>query len=259
MRVHIILADRMVNDRAKCLRSGCCTRLRPITFQSGLVPNIAQINPAEFVELVQPMLETQDVTGLLAMLRARWTSDQIKSILSSSHADARKVATLALGLVGARCCIPSVAEQLQDSDPMANEMAEHALWSIWFRCGSETANDLLTRGANAMDHRDFAEAESLFNSAIEADSTFAEAYNQRAIVHYLQEKFGPSIADCKEAVERMPCHFGAWAGMGHCHAHLGQLPDAIRCYHKALEINPHLHCLSVAIKQMQKHLDLDRD
>ena len=223
------------------------------------MPNIDPINPAEFVELVQPMLETQDVSGLLAMLRSRWSSDQIKSILSSAHADARKVATLALGLVGARCCIPSLAKQLQDVDPTANEMAEHALWSIWFRCGSPDANCQLTRGAAAMDRRDYDQAEALFNAAIETDPSFAEAYNQRAIVHYLQERFELSIADCDMAVERMPCHFGAWAGMGHCHAHLGQLTDAIRCYHKALEINPHLLCLSVAVKQMQRHVDMAGD
>lgn len=217
--------------------------------------HIAPLNPVEFVELVEPLLEKQDVSGLLIMLRSRWSSDQIKSILSSSHADARKVATLALGLVGARCCIPSLIQQLHDVDPMANEMAEHALWSIWFRCGSEAANSLLTRGAAAMDRREYEQAEALIESAIEADPTFAEAYNQRAIVHYLQERFEPSIADCKEAIQRMPCHFGAWAGMGHCHAHLGQLPDAIRCYRKAMEINPHLKCLDVAVQEMQGHVD----
>ncbi len=223
----------------------------------GLVPNVALINPAEFVELVEPLLARQDVSGLLAMLRLRWSSDQIKSILSSSHADARKVATLALGLVGARCCIPSLAEQLQDADPMANEMAEHALWSIWFRCGSPEANCLLTRGASAMDQRDYAKAATLFTAAIETDPSFAEAYNQRALVYYLQEKFEPSIADCKEAIKRMPCHFGAWAGKGHCHAHLSQFSDAIRCYREALEINPHWLCLSLAIQEMQSHLELD--
>jgi tetratricopeptide (TPR) repeat protein len=218
------------------------------------VSHTSQINPAEFVERVQPLLENQDFQGLLKLLRTSWSSDQIKELLSCKCGDARKVATLALGLVGARCCIPSLADQLQDPDPLANQMAEHALWSIWFRCGSECANTLLTRGAAAMDARDFETAEELFTEAIKADPAFAEAYHQRAIVRCLTERYGESVADCQEVVQRMPCHFGAWAGMGHAHAHLGQLPDAIRCYVKALKINPHLECLGECVKELRKQL-----
>jgi len=36
----------------------------------------------------------------------------------------------------------------------------------------------------------------------------------------------------------MPCHFGAWAGLGHCYAHEGRLAEAVEAYERALEINP---------------------
>ena len=226
-------------------------------FIPDVVLNVEPIHPVDFVERVQPLLERQDFQGLLALLRSRWTSDQIKELLHCSHADARKIACLALGFVGARCSIPLVADQLKDPDPMANQMAEHALWSIWFRCGTPVANGLLTHGAAAMDDRDFKQAEQLFTAAIQADPTFAEAYNQRAILHYLQERYEASIADCKQAVERMPCHFGAWAGLGHCHAHLWQTCDAIRCYRRTLQINPHLECIAEAVKELQRHQEND--
>lgn len=216
------------------------------------MPNLEPINPVEFIERVQPLLERQDMPGLLGLLKSRWSYDQLKQLVSSGHPDARKVACLAVGLVGGPCCIPSLARQLLDPDPLLNEMAEHALWSIWFRCGTPEANCLLTRGAAAMDRREFDCAERLFTQAIHADPTFAEAYNQRAIVHYLQERFEPSLEDCAQVVERMPCHFGAWAGMGHCHAHLGHIPQAIRCYRKALELNPHLSCLAEAIRELEQ-------
>jgi tetratricopeptide (TPR) repeat protein len=53
----------------------------------------------------------------------------------------------------------------------------------------------------------------------------------------------------------MPCHFGAWAGMGHCHAHLERISEAIECYEKALSINPHLHCIKETIRELKKRLD----
>ena len=216
--------------------------------------NVAPINPREFIESVEPLLEQKDFSGLLTLLRSRWSPDQIKNVLCCSNPDARKVATLAIGLVGPKCSIPLLVQRLQDIDPMANEMAEYALWSIWFRCGNDDANCKLTRGVAALGRRDYAEASQLFTAAIESDPTFAEAYNQIAIVHYLQEQYTESIAFCRQAVDRMSCHFGAWAGMGHCHAHLGELREAIDCYQKALEINPQLKCLAGAIDDMRQHL-----
>jgi tetratricopeptide (TPR) repeat protein len=113
----------------------------------------------------------------------------------------------------------------------------------------------LCRGSKALNRRDFDRAMEHFSRAIELDPTFAEAYNQRAIVHYLREAYEDSIADCLRTIERMPCHFGAWAGMGHCHAHGGRLAEAVRCYEKALKINPHLEGARQAVQEMRGPLD----
>ena len=49
----------------------------------------------------------------------------------------------------------------------------------------------------------------------------------------------------------MPCHFGAWAGLGHCYAHEGQLVDAVEAYERALEINPHLDGIRQAVAELR--------
>jgi tetratricopeptide (TPR) repeat protein len=209
------------------------------------------IHPDEFVAAVKPLLERQDLCGLLQFLKARWQPEQIVELLKSRHCDARKVAALALGLVGGKCCLGPLSEQLKDPDPIVNEMAEHALWSIWFRSGSCEANHQLAKGAQAMERQEMPEAIRHFTRAIEIDPKFAEAYNQRAIAHYLLEDFDESIADCHRTTDLMPCHFGAWAGMGHCHAHTGRLQQALECYQKALSINPHLECLVEACEELK--------
>ena len=211
------------------------------------------IEPNQFVQLVEPLLESKDMDGLLGLLQSHWTSSEISELLAGDHADARKVALLALGLVGEPCCTEELAGQLRDPDPMINDMAEHALWSIWFRSGRNgQANRQLMRAAQAMSCRDFATALECCNEAIRLDPEFAEAYNQRAIVHYLEERFQQSIQDCWRATERMPCHFGAWAGMGHCYAHLGRHRQALESYERALEINPHLQCVQQAVRELRK-------
>jgi tetratricopeptide (TPR) repeat protein len=216
---------------------------------------LLSIDPDTFVARVQPLLEKRDMPGLLAMLKSNWSKEQIVSLLSGRHCDARKVAAQALSLVGCKGCIPEIAKQLKDPDPMVNQMAEHALWNIWFRCGSAEANEHLARGTQQINDRAFASAIEHFDEALACDPDFAEAYNQRAIAHFLQEHYRDSIADCQRAVELMPCHFGAWAGLGHCYAHLEELSAAKRSYERALAINPHLECVRESVEQLQRRLE----
>ncbi len=216
---------------------------------------IEEIQPEQFIDAVKPLLESQDYPGLLSLLKQRWTATQIVDLLKSPHCDARKVAALALGLVGGVCCLGPLSEQLKDPDPVVHGMAEHALWSIWFRSGCPTANCHMSSGAKAMDAQNYGEAIAHFSRAIEVDPSFAEAYNQRAIASYLLERFEDSIKDCRKTVELMPCHFGAWAGLGHCHAHEGRLEDALESYRHALSINPHLECLDETCEEIRRQLN----
>ena len=214
----------------------------------------AAIDPNEFIRAVQPVLERQDLTGLLSLLHSRWSCDQIRSLLHSDHLDAKKVALLAIGLVGPPKTVPELAVELRHPDRMVNEMAEHALWSVWFRCGTPQANHELARGAQAIERRDFDHATKHFTRAIELCPDFAEPYNQRALANYLRERYEESVSDCQNAVERMPCHFGALAGLGHCHAHLGNAREAIEAYERALEVNPHLECIRQTIEHLRENL-----
>lgn len=198
------------------------------------------IEPCDFVRAVQPVLEKRDLQGLHELLKSRWSAEQIVSLLASDDCDARKIAALSLSLVGCHHCLPALARQLKDPDPIVNQMAEHAIWAIWFRGDSPEANHQLFRGAQALGRRDFEHAIAHFDRAISISPSFAEPYNQRAIARFLLEDYRAAIPDGQKTVELMPIHFGAWAGMGHCHAHLGDLPQALQCYRRALAINPHL-------------------
>jgi tetratricopeptide (TPR) repeat protein len=212
---------------------------------------VTPIDPNEFIRAVQPLLERNDVNGLPKLLHSRWTCDQIRSLLHSDHLDAKKVALLAIGMVGDARVVPELAVELKHPDKLVNELAEHALWMVWFRSGTPRANHELARGAQAIERRDFDHAIKHFNRAIEASPDFAEPYNQRAIANYLRERYEESIGDCQKAVERMPFHFGALAGLGHSQAHLGRVAEAIASYQRALEVNPHLDCIRESVEHLR--------
>ena len=199
------------------------------------------IDPTAFVDQVRPHLRANDHAALLGLLRARWSPGQIAALLADPDPDARKVAALSLGLIGSTREVDGLCRRLADADPVVRQMAEHALWSIWFRSGSTpAANADLCRGARALAARRFDLAVTHFDAALDADPQFAEAYNQRAIAHYLRDDYAASVADCRRAVELMPCHFGAWAGLGHCYLHTGHSREALRAYRRALAVHPHM-------------------
>jgi tetratricopeptide (TPR) repeat protein len=209
------------------------------------------IEPCEFVQAVQPLLESRDVQGLATLLRSRWTKDQLITLLRGRDTDARKVAMVALSLVGCRECLCELVHHLKDPDPIVNQVAEHAVWSIWFRLGPPQANCQVHKGVQALNGHRYDEAVEHFTQAIQIDPEFAEAWNQRAVAFYLMEKYRRSLADAHRAVALNPYHFGAWSGIGHCYAHVGKYIEAIEAYQRALEINPHLGCLAEAIEELR--------
>lgn len=211
----------------------------------------ATIDPQLFVELVRDPLQRRDTDALAALIQKRWSQDQIVRLLDSPDPDARKLAALALGFVGDARSVTCLASCLNDPDPMVNQMAEHALWTVWFRCGSIPAQERVQLGSDYLSQKLLHRALDQFTEAIRLDPTYAEARNQRAMAHYLLEDYAGAIEDGEAAVQLMPTHFGAWSGLGHCYAQQGDTRRALRCYRRALGINPYLHCIRQIANEIQ--------
>jgi len=79
---------------------------------------------------------------------------------------------------------------------------------------------------------------SNFTRAIQIDPKFRRGVYQRAIAHYLSEDLTNRLRDCHMAVQLMPCHFGAWAGLGHGHAHEGRFKEALKCFTRKGVVDP---------------------
>lgn len=211
----------------------------------------SSIDPTDFMRRVRPLLERRDAEGLLRLIRERWTCDEVRSLLRTADVDVRKVATLCAGLIGDAACIPVLVERLHDADPTIVHVAEHSLWSIWFRGGSTAANERLVCGVRAVTQKQYAKAIACFDDCVCLCPGFSEAYNQRAIARFLSEDYERSIEDCRDTVRLMPQHFGAWAGMGHCHAQLDRLGEALSCYEHALRIHPRLDGIDAVVTHLR--------
>ncbi len=122
--------------------------------------------------------------GLLELLKAKWRPEQIRDLLRSRHCDAKKVALLALALVGPTCCTEELSHQLQrflirSSTTSLNAPLGH-LAPQWQNARSQTSSSATAAKLKALGTRNFPRAIEIFSQAIRVDPDFAEAYNQRA-------------------------------------------------------------------------------
>lgn len=214
----------------------------------------AAVAPEELVARLRPALSNGDLKDVLEWVQRKCTPIQLATLLQDPSPDTRKVAALAMGMIGDKTCVKPLAIALHDADVMVARVAEHALWAIWFRIGKPRAVCLVKCGNTHLNHGNYESAIAKFTQAIQEDPDFAEAYNQRAIAHYLSEQYGKSIDDCRQALARMPQHFGAMAGMGHCYAHQGEWKQARHCYRLALAIHPHLDGVVASLDQIDQLL-----
>jgi tetratricopeptide (TPR) repeat protein len=135
---------------------------------------------------------------------------------------------------------PAVAALLHADDAELVALAEATLWQVWSRSGDPAVDALFAEGMQALEAQDWLGAVTAFSRVVEAAPAFAEGWNKRATARYLATHYASAIADCEEVVRLNPHHFGALSGQGLCHAALGQLREAARCFRRALQVHPRL-------------------
>jgi len=203
------------------------------------------------IELVSPALREGQADAIAETVLARWQPRQLCPLLEHEEVDVRRVAAITVGLVGAGSVADGLLRALHDPDLQVNRMAEHGLWSIWFRSCVPRAAEPFRAGIGMMAQDRYGCAIRCFREAQTLDGSFAEAFNQCAIAHFFLREWEDSLEDCRETLNRIPRHFGALSSMGHCYTQLGQLSRAARCYREALQINPRMRGIRTAVERIE--------
>ncbi|MBX6316665.1 MAG: tetratricopeptide repeat protein [Isosphaeraceae bacterium] len=207
------------------------------------------------VDYYETFLRDQDLGTFRANVSSRYTEGTLSRLLQADDVQSRRAAVLALGLIGSYQCNEALARALRDHDPAVRELAQGALWAIWFRADAPENNAMLLQVRELNDRRRFAEAEALATRLIQRAPLFAEAYNQRAIALFSQERFAESAADCRRTLELNPYHFGALSGLGQCDLRLGRRQEALRTFRRALKIQPYSEGLRAMIATLEAEGD----
>ncbi len=132
------------------------------------------------------------------------------------------------------------------------QVVEARIWALWLQSGRADIDDLLARGGEAMNRRNFGEALARFNEVMEKDPEFAEGWNRRATLYFLMGDYEASIADIQSTLALEPRHFGALSGLGLVNIRLERFGAAIEAFEEALKVNPHMPGAKQNIKLLRR-------
>lgn len=121
-----------------------------------------------------------------------------------------------------------------------------ALWALWTDAPDEVAQAMLDRGMAKRRSYDFLGAKSDLDKLVEYCPDYAEGYNQRAFVSFLQQDFEPALVDLDRTIALSPTHVGALSGRALTLLGLGRKDEAREALDAALELNPWLSERSLA-------------
>jgi len=173
-------------------------------------------------------------------------------LLSAEEPLSRRAAAFALGIVGQMASNPALAQALSDDgDDQVRRFSADSLWEIWFRGDApEQAREL----RQALSLPDFSQQIAALDDVVREYPSFAEAYNQRAILNCRRGQHVAAVADCEHVLRLNPHHFGAASGMGQCYLRMNRPHAALRSFSQALQINPNLTHLNDTIQSLKEAL-----
>jgi tetratricopeptide (TPR) repeat protein len=187
---------------------------------------------------------------------SRYTEGTLQRLLDCPEVITRRAAVVALGLAGTMASNGLVAEMLHDTDTRVRQFAADALWLLWFRADQPENNRELQRLMRVANGKksDPEKALAGLTALLAKAPRFAEAYNQRAILHFRAENYDRAIADCEKVLRLNAHHFGAASGLAKSYWELRKPRAALKAYRHALRINPGMDDVRQAIRFLEKVL-----
>ena len=151
--------------------------------------------------------------------------------------------------------------QLKNTKTLSSaQIVEKKIWEIWLIHPSDDRRgfrltELLTQGSRLMNMGELNKAYELFTAIIATEPDWSEAWNKRATVLYLMNRYQSSLDDIKITLTLEPRHFGALSGQALNYIELRQYEKAIESYRAAQKIYPLLESATKMIPELQQTLN----
>ena len=148
--------------------------------------------------------------------------------------------------------------QLKNSKNLSSaQIVEKKIWEMWLVHPSDDRRgfrltELLIQGSRLMNMGELNKAYKLFTTIIATEPDWSEAWNKRATVLYLMDRYQSSLDDIKITLALEPRHFGALSGQALNYIELKQYEKAIKSYEAAQKIYPLLDSAKKMIPELRE-------
>ncbi|WP_293867820.1 tetratricopeptide repeat protein [uncultured Alsobacter sp.] len=141
-------------------------------------------------------------------------------------------------------------ELAQASPQRSPDEIEDLIWAHWIANKDQGAASAMAIAVDAMAAGALDLAEPILDELVETHPDWAEAWNKRGTMHFVEKRDAQAIHDIERALLIEPRHFGAVSGFAQICLRHGRLAEARASFQVALSINPHLEGLREAITEI---------
>ena len=148
--------------------------------------------------------------------------------------------------------------QLKNTKTLSSaQIVENKIQKIWSIHPSDDRRgfrltELLNQGSVLINRGELNKAYELITKIIATEPDWSEAWNKRATVLYLMNRYQYSLDDIKITLALEPRHFGALSGQALNYIELKQYEKAIQSYKTAQKIYPLLDSAKKMIPELQE-------
>jgi tetratricopeptide (TPR) repeat protein len=137
--------------------------------------------------------------------------------------------------------LKSLFEELSEADPARPvEEIEDQIWTLWSSHEDRVAEETLAAAIEAIASGELQKAKPLLDHLVVKHPDWAEAWNKRATLAYIEKRDADSLLDIAQTIRLEPRHFGAITGFGNVCLRNGHLNEARAAFQIALAFNPHM-------------------
>lgn len=126
------------------------------------------------------------------------------------------------------------------------------IWSIWCSHEDVEATRAMRRVVEAFDSGELGDVGEVLDGMIGRWPNWAEAWNKRATLRFVEDRHAESLDDIARTLEREPRHFGALSGFGQiCLGH-GDVGSALLAFERVLAIDPGLEDVRQLVTMLRR-------
>lgn len=130
------------------------------------------------------------------------------------------------------------------------EEVEGTIWALWCSHPDDGAVQRMERVIGGLAQGRFDAAERLLDGLVRDYPDWAEAWNKRATLYFLQDRDEESVADIEATLRLEPRHFGALGGFGQICLRQDEPISARLAFERALKVNPHLDGMREIVSEL---------